>query len=56
MPFDEQSLRWLNVLFRVIKAARLVTVFDGTDRDSLEELRHALIDFTLIEEGLRGDN
>jgi hypothetical protein len=52
---DPRWLKWLAVLGRVVSAARLVTAFDGTDRESLDQLRDALYDFGLVEEELSRD-
>jgi hypothetical protein len=52
---DPQWLEWLAVLGKVVNAARLVTAFDGTDRDSLDQLRDALYEFGLIDERLSGE-
>lgn len=51
MP-DPRWLEWLAVLGKVVVAARLVTAFDGTDRESLDQLRDALFEFGLIDEQL----
>jgi hypothetical protein len=51
MP-DPRWLDWLAVLGKVVTSARLVTAFDGTDRESLDQLRDALYEFGLIDEEL----
>lgn len=53
MP-DPRWLEWLTVLGKVVNSARLVTAFDGTDRDSLDQLRDALFEFGVIDEMLNG--
>lgn len=55
MP-DPRWLEWLAVLGKVVVAARLVTAFDGTDRESLDQLRDALFEFGLIDEQLSEGN
>lgn len=57
MP-DPRWLEWLAVLGKVVNSARLVCAFDGTDRDSLDQLRDALYEFGIIDEQLSqsGDN
>jgi hypothetical protein len=55
MPLpDPRWLEWLVVLGKVVTCARLVTAFDGTDRESLDQLRDALYEFGLVEEALNG--
>jgi hypothetical protein len=49
---DPRWLEWLAVLGRVVNSARLVTAFDGTDRQSLDQLRDALYEFGIIDEEL----
>lgn len=53
MP-DPRWLEWLAILGRVVVSARMVCAFDGTDRESLDQLRDALYDFGLIDEQLSG--
>jgi len=56
MTEDEQypmSVALFNALGNVLSCARLVTVFDGTDRLSIEALRTALYNYGLIEEQVR---
>lgn len=55
MP-DPRWLEWLAVLGKVVNAARLVTALDGTDRESLDQLRDALYEFGIIDEQLSGSN
>ena len=51
MP-DPRWLEWLAVLGKVVNSARLVTALDGTDRESLDQLRDALYEFGIIDEQL----
>lgn len=51
---DPRWLEWLAVLGKVVNSARLVTALDGTDRESLDQLRDALYEFGIIDEQLSG--
>lgn len=53
---DPKMIEWLASLSRVIQMARLVSTFDGTDRASLDALRDALCEFTLLDEEVQRDN
>lgn len=50
-PKQQRELRqrWETAVGNVIGAARLVNVFDGTDRQSLESLGDALFELGMIE-------
>lgn len=47
---EELELAYEFAIGRVIAAAKLVAVFDGTDRASLDELKHALIGLSQVNE------
>lgn len=49
---DPRWMEWLAVLGKVVNSARLVTALDGTDRESLDQLRDALYEFGVIDEEL----
>jgi hypothetical protein len=53
---DEQDMiNRIVVLMRLIEAARMVVAFDGTDRDSLDELREAVYEFGVIVAQVRDE-
>lgn len=41
--------RWYLAIGKTIVQARLVTAFDGTDRESLDNLREALMELGQVE-------
>lgn len=45
--------QWFMAVGAVVACARFVTVFDGTDRHSLDGLRDALFALGLIEEEIQ---
>lgn len=55
-PDENEMIRRMVVLMRLIEAARMVVAFDGTDRESLDELREAMYEYGKIiqeiEDGL----
>lgn len=47
---NELRQQWEDAIGRIIAASRLVCVFDGTDRQSLDMLSDALFNFALVDE------
>lgn len=50
--FDPKLFELFNAMRAVVFAARMVTAFDGTDRESLDKLRDALYEFGRIDQEL----
>ena len=53
---NDQEISWVLSLNEVVNAARLVCLFDGADRISIEALRDALYKFGVENERAKNGN